>query len=341
MANRKQITKEIKKELDQFNFEKAIEMCDNEAQTRMYLIEPFFEILRFNRGLMQGDLHPEYTADFGNNVSKKVDYAIILKGDSPTIVIECKKASKTLNDKDIRQLNEYFMYTKESKIGILTNGVQYMFFTRSSTDSSLLNHKPFFVFDLNDYDSSSIETLALFYRTSIELNAIIEEAEEIYFLDQFEDAFYKELSHPSKEFIKAIYSNMGGKRMTDKTESQIRPLINSVSIKTVLDRIIVDEANSTNSGIITTDEELRIYHVVKTILAQNKKIETHRIGYRDMKGKFSILMDDNQRLKICDIYATPNSQRIDINGEKFEVSDFDSIVKLKKKLTDSALELLD
>jgi len=51
VPNRKQIVKEIKKELDQFDFKKAIEMCENEAQTRMYLIEPFFEILRFNRGM--------------------------------------------------------------------------------------------------------------------------------------------------------------------------------------------------------------------------------------------------------------------------------------------------
>ena len=341
MANRKQIIKEIKKELDQFDFEKAIEMCENEAQTRMYLIEPFFEILRYNRGLFAGDLHPEFTADFGNSISKKVDYAIALKGDSPTIVIEAKKASKTLNDKDIRQLNEYFMYTKDSKIGILTNGIQFMFFTRSSSDSSLLNHKPFFVFDLNDYDSSSLEMLSMFYRTSIDLNSILKEADEIYFLDQFEDAFYKELSHPSRDFIKSIYANMGGKRMNDKTEAEIRGLINSVSIKTALDRIIVDEATSTNSGIITTEEEMRIFHVVKTILAHHKQIETHRIGFKDQKGKFSIIIDGSIRKKICDIYATPTSQRIDINGEKFEVSDFDSIVSLKKKLTDSALSIIN
>lgn len=340
MAVKKQIVNEIKKSLDQFDYKKGLQMCENEAQTRMYLIEPFFEILRYNRGLFAGDLHPEFSADFGNNVSKKVDYAIILKGTAPSIVIECKKASKTLNDKDVRQLNEYFMYTKDSRIGILTNGIEYQFFTRSSSDSSLLNPKPFFTFNLEDYDSSSIETLAMFYRTSIELNDILAEADEIYFLDKFEDAFVLELASPSKEFIKAIYSRMGGQRMTDRIENQIKELINSVSIKSALDKLIVKEATSANSGIITTDEELKIYHIIKTILAQNNKIDTNRIGYRDMKGKFSILLDDNQKKKICDLHVSPNSQKVEINGERYEVSDIDSIIKLKKKLVDSALALV-
>ena len=92
MANRKQIVKEIKKELDQFDFKKAIEMCENEAQTRMYLIEPFFEILRFNRGMFAGDLHPEFTADFGNSVSKKENIEDFPIGIKAALAIKSKNA---------------------------------------------------------------------------------------------------------------------------------------------------------------------------------------------------------------------------------------------------------
>ncbi len=340
MVNRKQIVSQLKKSLSSFDFEKAIEVSANEAQTRMYLIEPFFEMLRYNRGLFVGDLHPEYDADFGDRTSKKVDYAIILKGKTPDIIIECKKASKKLTDIDVRQLNEYFMYTKDSKIGILTNGIEYQFFTRNSGSKTSLNPKPFFTFNLREFDSIALETLAMFLRTSIEMNSIIEEAEEIYFLDNFEEAFAKELSSPSRDFIKAIYSNMGGNRMSDKQEVQIRALINSVSVKSALDKLMAKEAASTNSGIITTDEEMKVFHIIKTIVAQHKKVETDSIGFRDLKGKFLILLDDNQKKRICDLRISPNKRVLEVNGEKFDIPDIDSIIKLKKKLTDRALELI-
>ena len=340
MVNRKQIVSQLKKSLSSFDFEKAIEVSANEAQTRMYLIEPFFEMLRYNRGLFVGDLHPEYDADFGDRTSKKVDYAIILKGKTPDIIIECKKASKKLTDIDVRQLNEYFMYTKDSKIGILTNGIEYQFFTRNSGSKTSLNPKPFFTFNLREFDSIALETLAMFLRTSVDMNSILEEAEEIYFLDNFEEAFAKELSSPSRDFIKAIYSNMGGNRMSDKQEVQIRALINSVSVKSALDKLMAKEAASTNSGIITTDEEMKVFHIIKTIVAQHKKVETDSIGFRDLKGKFLILLDDNQKKRICDLRISPNKRVLEVNGEKFDIPDIDSIIKLKKKLTDRALELI-
>jgi hypothetical protein len=86
---------------------------------------------------------------------------------------------------------------------------------------------------------------------------------------------------------------------------------------------------------------MKVYHVVMTILAQNRKIDTSSVGYRDLKGKFSVLIDDNQKKKVCDLYVTPTSKRIDIDGERFEIPDIDSIVKLRKRLTDKALSFFD
>jgi hypothetical protein len=233
------------------------------------------------------------------------------------------------------------MYTTDAKIGILTNGTEYQFYTRESSSKTGLNPKPFFVFNITDFDSSSLETLAMFYRTVIDVKKIQEEADEVYFLDKFEKAFIKELADPSRDFIKAIYSRMGGSRLTPQQEVSIKQLINSVSIKSALDTIIEIEAKSANSGIITTDEELKYYHIIKTIIAHHKKIETNRIGYRDQKGKFSILLDDNARKKICDLYTGKKGTQLDIEGVKYEVPDLDSVVKLKKQLTEAALSLID
>lgn len=339
MANIQQIVKELRKSLNSFDLEKAIELSDNEAKTRMYLVEPFFVSLRFNRGFENGNLVPEFDADFASLKGKKVDYAILFKK-KPEVIVEVKKANVKLTDKHLAQLNEYFNNTNESKIGILTNGVQYKFYCRNNKSGNGLHPTPFYSFDWENIEGSQLEKLAEFYATSIDTKLIIESAQDLFFLEGFEEALFKELSNPSNGLIKSIYSHMNGSRLNDSIEKQIKELINSVSLKTALDRLIIEESKSVNSNIITTDDELKVFHVVKTILAHHKQIDTNSIGYRDFKGKFSILLDDNLKKKICDLYITHTSHKIEIDGVKYDIPDFDCILKLKKLLTDKALSLI-
>ena len=339
MANVQQIVKELKKSLSAFDLSKAIEISDNEAKTRMYLVEPFFETLRFNRGFENGNLVPEFDADFASLKGKKVDYAILFRN-KPEIIVEVKKCNTKLNNKHLAQLNEYFNNTNDSKIGILTNGIQFQFYCRNNNGGYGLHPTPFYTFDWDNIEASQLDILAEFYATSIDTKLIIENAQESFFMEGFEEALFKELSSPSKEFIKAIFAHMNGNRMTENIEKQIRDLINSISIKSALDKLIIEESTKANSGIITTEDELKVFHVIKTILAQHKQIETNSIGYRDFKGKFSILLEDNLKKKICDLYITPNSHKIEIEGEKIDIPDIDSILKLKKRLTDKALSIL-
>lgn len=330
----KQVIRKIKKALEETDFKDIAELrCSNEAQTRQFLIEPFFELLGYS---YRNDLISEYNADFGNRESKKVDYAIIISGKQPQMIVEAKKYGKNLNDKDAGQLNNYFVNTNSAKIGILTNGMKYMFYAKDSSSRGL-NPKPFFEFDLEDYDSSSIDELSMFYRNFIEINDILKEAEDVYFLNKFEESFYQEMSNPSQEFIKAIYSRMGGKRISEKVSFEIHKHINSISLKSAYDRLVIDESKKSNSGIITTEEELKAFHVIKTLLAQDRRIDTNKVDYRDYKSFFNVLFEGNTRKNICTLTIKPNSKKIDIQGEKFDISDIDSIVKLKKKLVDSAL----
>lgn len=340
MANIQQIVKELKKSLSAFDLFKAIELSDNEAKTRMYLVEPFFESLCFNRGFENGNLVPEFDADFASLKGKKVDYAIVFKN-KPEIIVEVKKCNTKLNDKHLAQLNEYFNNTSDCKIGVLTNGVRFDFYCRNNNGNKKgLHPTPFYSFDWNNIEGSQLEKLAEFYATNIDTKTIIESAQELFFLEGFEEALFKELSNPSRDLIKAIFFHMNGSRLTENIEKQIKELINSVSLKSALDRLIIEESSKANSGIITTEDELKVFHVIKTILAQHKQIDTNSVGYRDFKGKFSILLDDNLKKKVCDLYITPTSHKIDIDGEKIDIPDIDSIVKLKKALTDKALSLI-
>jgi hypothetical protein len=60
---------------------------------------------------VSNDLIPEYNADFGDRISQKIDYAIILNK-KDTILVEAKKYGSKLTDKETGQLNGYFNNTK-------------------------------------------------------------------------------------------------------------------------------------------------------------------------------------------------------------------------------------
>lgn len=339
----KQITNQLKKSIENWDFNKAINASKDETQTRDNLIHTFLNILNFQK---IDDYTHEFYADMADKKNRRVDIAITLGKKDPVMLIECKSCTSKLTDNHFRQLNEYCLYTPSAKIGILTNGIVYNFFAINQKSKQGLNTKPFFSFDLLNFDNSDLETLALFNRQYIEVKNILDEAEEIYFLDEFDNALFETLSNPSDEFLKLIYRNMGGLRANDKVLNQIKELVNSISLKTAVDRVVKKEISLSNTGIITTEEEIKAYNVIKTILAMSSKIKSpqlERVGYRDLKTMFAILVDDNQNKQICSVIFKENSKVIEINKVPFKLEDVTiaSLIKLKRELTDNALKYLN
>lgn len=340
MVINKQIVNAIKKSLLKFDFSKITEKCTNEAQTRLYLIEPIIEVLGFSR---IDDMLTEINAGWGAK-NDKADIGLIVKDKkNPEIIVECKTFGKKLTDKEASQLNGYFINTKNSKIGILTNGLEWRFYAvNQATKSSSLFEIPFLVVDFSELNDDLFEKLSKFHRSSLinNLNELLEETQEFYFMQGFDNAFATELFEPSDNFIKAIFDRMDGKRMTDTVKDKLKSLINSNSIQTALAKVIEVESRSGNM-VITTAEELKIYHTVKTILIHNKKIDSDRISYRDQKNSFNVLVDDNNKKIICKIISNRNKYSIEISGVKYDFNGIDSIVNLKKQLLESALSYID
>ena len=336
MADLKQLTKALKKSLDNFDIDKRISHATNETTTRNSLIHPFLEDL-LSYDAMEGDFTHEYTAHFGEKGIRKIDIAMMIDQKEPNIVIEAKKATAKLNDNNFEQLNNYYNYTKSAKIGILTNGVIWKFYIGENRS---LIPTPFFTFDITDYDNSDVEMLAKFDKREIKFDPIIEEAEEIHFLDKFDDALFKSLAHPSDDFIKDIYSNMGGKRLNPKTKDKIKDLINSVSVKAAYDQLLYHESKSNKSGVYTTEDEYKAFNVVQTILSLSRDVRKHldRISYKDLKHIFLIIVDGKQNKQICSFQLKETKSILLIDEKKYELNEVSvpEITKYKKEIIESA-----
>ena len=337
MPVRKDIFTAVKKSLLKFDFSRLEESCTNEAQTRAYLIEPLIETLGYSR-MDSSDMLTEINAGWGQK-NEKADLGLIIKGKIPEIIVECKRFGKKLTDKEASQLNGYFINTKGSKIGILTNGIEWLFYTDNvSTKETKLFETPFLKLDFSEINDALIEQFARFHKNGADLKEIHEEAQEYFFLQGFSDALFNELSDPSDNFIRAVFNRMEGKVLTEPLKQKIKDLVNSRSIQEVLPRIMEEEAKR-GVMVITTAEELKIYHAVKTILLNKfKKIDSSRISYRDQKNSFNIIVDGNNQKLISKITSSKNKYYLEINGDKFEVEGLESIVNLKKKIEEVAAQ---
>ena len=78
----KQIANQLSKCFNKWDYNKAIEFSTDETQTRDFLIEPFFDILKYNK--MDDYLH-EYIADMGGKRGRRVDMAIGFNKNVPII----------------------------------------------------------------------------------------------------------------------------------------------------------------------------------------------------------------------------------------------------------------
>jgi hypothetical protein len=331
MPINKQITNIIKKSLSKMDFSRLDERCTNEAQTRLVLIEPILEVLGYSR---TDDMASEINAGWGKK-NDKADIGLIVSGKNPEIIVECKKYGKKLTDKEASQLNNYFINTKNSKFGILTNGMEWRFyFPNESTKEMKLFEIPFIVLNFDELNENLFETLSKFHKNNIDLKELYDDAQDFYFLEGFADAFANELADPSDDLIKAVFNRMEGKRVTDQIKAKIRNLINANAIQDALPKVIEQESKN-GSMVITTAEELKIYHTVKTIIVNSiKKIDATRISYRDHKNSFNILVDDNNKKLIAKITNSKTKHFIEINGMKYDIVGIESIVALNKQIVE-------
>ena len=129
--------------------------------TKQSLVLPFLQALGYNV-FDPTEVEPEYNADFGETKGWKADYALKFDG-QPIIIIECKSVSNNL-DGVVPQLGRYFPHTR-ARIGVLTNGIIYKFFTDQSEINRMDEH-PFWEVDLQSLSDRDIEQLETFINGS-------------------------------------------------------------------------------------------------------------------------------------------------------------------------------
>lgn len=301
--------------------EQHTEFLKTEEATKQTLILPLINALGFNV-FDPSEVTPEFTADVGTKKGEKVDYAINLDG-KPMILIECKTFGATLSLKHASQLYRYFSVT-DARFGVLTNGTKYLFY--SDIDSpNKMDEKPFFEFDLCDFDQRDVSELKKFAKANFDLENILSNASELKYAQQIQKLLGEEYDSPSEEFVKLFTSRVYTGRFTASVHDQFQTLVKNAfrsfladqvnsRLKAALhgaeagvaamsiesDKVESEEEQESDDGIVTTQEEIEGFNVVRAILA--KQIDPRRVVMRDTKSYCGILLDNNNRKPICRLH---------------------------------------
>ena len=335
--------------------EARINVCQTEEATKMSLIVPFFQILGYDV-FNPAEFCPEFTADVGIKKGEKVDYAIMENG-NPVVLIECKWCGEKL-DKYGSQLFRYFS-TTTAKFGILTNGVNYKFYT-DLEEANKMDLVPFLEIDLKNIKENQLAELRKFCKSNFDSDRIFSTAEELKYSSLIKQLLTNELDDPSESFIRYILNNIYDGVKTQKALEKFSPIIKKSFIafvneivnqkissaltteSDVKEEVAEDvEEDIVESKIITTQEELDAFYIVRAILSEF--VPTDDIIYNDTERYFGIFYK-NLRQTLCRLYMNTKNKSLMIPDKdktyaKYELGAVSDIFKYKEQLI-SSLNLL-
>lgn len=316
-----------------------------EEATKSAFVMPFIDKVLGYDVFDPTEVVPEFICDVGTKKGEKIDYAI-KKNDCIQILVECKKIGEPLNINHASQLFRYFHVTT-ARISILTNGQIYKFFTDLDAPNKM-DEKPFLELDLLNIDENVIPEIFKITKNAFDVESIINAAGELKYVSQIKKIISSQFSNPEDDFVKLIASRVYDGVQTQKVRELFTVLTKKALTQWLTDQVnerlksaintpkLVDEKSNFNeektetaeevNDIVTTAEEIEGYHIVKSII--RTILPTDRIGYRDTKSYFGILIDDNNRKPIC---------RLHLNRSQFYIGLFDD----NKKETRHPISCLD
>lgn len=343
-----------------------LQNIQTEEATKNAFVMPFIQRVLGYDVFNPLEVIPEFTADHGTKRGEKVDYAIMRNGEIQ-ILIECKHVGDPLNVKHASQLFRYFSVTT-ARIGVLTNGQVYHFFTDLDAPNIMDKH-PFLVLDLLDVDESVLPELAKLRRESFNLDSVLSSAEELKYVGALKRAIGSIFKEPGDEIVKLLIARISDRRRTAEAVTQFAPLVEKAfkqylkeqvndRLKTALGDPVAIESSiadapslpeepenevEIDSGIVTTEEELAGFRIITAIACS--VVKPQRIVHRDAKSYFAVLLDDNNRKSIARLHFNGktkkyigvfNSERIE---ERIEIEDLHDIYQYADQIRETVRQL--
>jgi hypothetical protein len=339
--------------------EKLKDSVQTEEAAKTAFVLPLIQALGYSI-FNTNEVCPEFTAATPGLKGEKIDYAILNNG-IPSILIECKYYKNDLaHPKNFKQLFKYFT-TTQARFAVLTNGIHYWFYT-DTEKTHIVDDKPFFEFNILDFNESSVSELKKFSREVFNPDEMASCARQLLDKKEINRLISEQFIKPSPDFVKLFASQVHKGHMVapivdkfteiikcslndyvnERINEKLMSIINNPDPKTPEPVVANPEPKVESTNIVTTAEELEGFYIVKSILRD--VIELNRIHYTDTQNYFGINIDKKAGKTICRLWLNSENKFIGIldvtNKEvKTKIGSLDEIYKIAQLLKDRAMFL--
>ncbi|MBI1913491.1 MAG: DUF4268 domain-containing protein [Planctomycetes bacterium] len=195
---------------------------DNEQATKQALIAPLFAILGYDMA-DPSECKPEYRTDFGKGekAATPVDWAFLIDG-TFAFFVEAKEVGAKIT-KYAEQLGMYFAKEPAVKLGILTNGVEWKFFT-DLDNLNVMDREPFLTWNVLEDESIPVDFLTLLQKSQFKQQLVRTFAERKRHQSLLVDELTRLLA-PSPEFVRLAVEKIETRKLTPKVIEQWTPIL--------------------------------------------------------------------------------------------------------------------
>ena len=221
----------------------------------------------------------------------------------------------------------------------MTNGIVYKFYT-DLEETNKMDLTPFLEVDLTQIRDVQINELKKFCKDNFDTDKIFSTASELKYSNLIKGYFAKELESPSEEFTKHILTYVYEGQRTQKVIEKYRPLVkkaftsfvNDIVNQKIAAALTPDEEHADTvddekdlaatkvsevpikvSKIVTTEEELQAFYIVRAIAAE----------ITDIKKETLSMLENDLPLKRVEKVNVERDK--DVNKYLFELSDKEHI----------------
>lgn len=337
--------------------QKTIAHIQTEEATKNALVMPFINALGYNV-FDPTEVVPEFVCDVGTKKGEKVDYAIFQDG-KPIMLFECKHVGGDLSLTHAGQLLRYFHVT-ESRIGVLTNGTVYRFYTDLEKPNRM-DERPFLEIDLMNIQEGTVAELKKLTKGAFNLDDMLSAAHDLKYTRALKGYLSEQFSQPADDFVRFMTKQVYEGAVTAKVAEQFSEIVRRALHQLVNDRVAgrlksamleeqgietpateAEEApappQNGKPDIETTEEEREGFHIVRALLRDT--VDVRRIVHRDVQSYFGILLDDNNRKPICRLHFNGSKKYLTLfdveGGERVDIASLDDIYSLADRLRAAA-----
>lgn len=216
-----------------------------------------------------------------------------------------------------------------------------------------MDSDPFLSINILDIRENQVRELKKFCKSEFDIDSIFSTASELKYVHEFKNQFAEQVENPSDEltrlFLQGCYTGQKTQAVIEKFRPLLKKALNDYISETMNDKIKnalggsggsvsvsekstveaastekdADTPDSSESKIVTTEEELEAYFIIKSLLKD--VVDLQDITYKDTESYINILYKKNTRKWICRLKLTDTVKTLIVpdeekKGQKFNLT---------------------